>query len=140
MSHQARWFWQKAEECARLAREASEPDRRDHYESHAEQWRLIAEQIEAGGRVGFGTHAQWWSPWTEDAYSSAPGALPVDRLRRCARLHARPATLPRLGTASTLGQNVVGQIRDLQIKSGARVGTLADATPCEARRGDSEAV
>lgn len=52
MSH-ARWFWQKADECARLARNASEPDRRDHYESHAEQWRLIAEQIDAGERRGF---------------------------------------------------------------------------------------
>jgi hypothetical protein len=55
---QAAWFRQKADECARQAKNASEPDRRDRYESQAEEWRLIAEQIEAGERKGFGSDPQ----------------------------------------------------------------------------------
>jgi hypothetical protein len=52
---QATWFRQKADECARQAKNASEPGRRDHYESQAEGWRLIAERIEAGERIAFGS-------------------------------------------------------------------------------------
>jgi hypothetical protein len=59
---QAAWFRQKADECARLAKNASELDRRDRYESQAEQWRLIAEQVEAGERIGFGSDTQQQSP------------------------------------------------------------------------------
>jgi len=38
---QAAWFWQKADECARQAKNASEPDRRGDYETQAEQWRQM---------------------------------------------------------------------------------------------------
>jgi hypothetical protein len=42
----AAWYWRKAEECSRLARETSDPRRRAEYELEASRWRTIAEQIE----------------------------------------------------------------------------------------------
>jgi hypothetical protein len=47
---QATWFWQKADECARMAKDASEADRRGNYETQAQHWRQIAERIEANER------------------------------------------------------------------------------------------
>jgi hypothetical protein len=47
---QATWFWQKADECARMAKGASEPDGRGNYETQAQHWQQIAERIEANER------------------------------------------------------------------------------------------
>jgi len=52
---QAGWFWQKADECARQAENASEPDRRDDYETQAKHWRQMAERIKANERNRFGS-------------------------------------------------------------------------------------
>jgi hypothetical protein len=54
----AAWFWQKADECARQAQNASEPDRRSDYETQAEQWRQMAELIEVHERHRFGSNPQ----------------------------------------------------------------------------------
>jgi hypothetical protein len=52
---QAAWFWQKADECARQAENATEPDRRGDYETQAQQWRQMAERIETSERNRFGS-------------------------------------------------------------------------------------
>jgi len=52
---QATWFWQKADECARLAKSASEPHRRDNFAARAKEWRDIAERIEKNERAKFGS-------------------------------------------------------------------------------------
>jgi hypothetical protein len=41
------WYRQKADECARLAKDASEPHRRQAHETQEKLWLRIAEQIEA---------------------------------------------------------------------------------------------
>src|ERR1700674_1251710 len=52
---QAAWFWQKADECARMAKNASEPLRRGNFETRAKEWRDIAERIERSERARFGS-------------------------------------------------------------------------------------
>jgi hypothetical protein len=49
----AEWYLRKAGECARLAREASDPRRRSEYETEELLWRKIAAQIEANERNRF---------------------------------------------------------------------------------------
>jgi hypothetical protein len=41
------WYRQKADECARLAKDASEPHRRQAHETQERLWLRIADQIEA---------------------------------------------------------------------------------------------
>jgi hypothetical protein len=48
---QAAWFWRKADECARQAKNASEPGRRGDYETQAEHWRQMAARIEKNERA-----------------------------------------------------------------------------------------
>jgi hypothetical protein len=45
--HDSLWYRQKADECARLAKDASEPHRRRAQETQEKLWLRIAEQIEA---------------------------------------------------------------------------------------------
>jgi hypothetical protein len=49
----AEWYLRKAGECARLAREASDPRRRSEHVSEELSWRKIAERIEANERNRF---------------------------------------------------------------------------------------
>jgi hypothetical protein len=51
----ATWFWPKADECGRMAKDASKADRRDHYETQAKVWRQLAEQVEANDKNVFGS-------------------------------------------------------------------------------------
>ena len=51
----ATWFWRKADECGRKAKDASKADRRDHYEAQAKVWRQLAEQVEANDKNVFGS-------------------------------------------------------------------------------------
>jgi hypothetical protein len=50
----ATWFWRKADECGRMAKDASKADR-DHYEAQAKVWRQLAEQVEANDKNVFGS-------------------------------------------------------------------------------------
>jgi hypothetical protein len=43
----AEWYLRKAAQCARLARQATDPRRRADYKTEEWRWRQIAEQIEA---------------------------------------------------------------------------------------------
>jgi hypothetical protein len=52
---QAAWFWQRADECARLAKNAREPHRRGNFETRAKEWRDIAELIEKNERARLGS-------------------------------------------------------------------------------------
>jgi hypothetical protein len=52
---QATWFWQKAEQCTRMAENASEPDTRGDYETQARHWRQMAAQIETKERNRLGS-------------------------------------------------------------------------------------
>jgi hypothetical protein len=45
--HDSLWYRQKADECARLAKDASEPHRRRAHETQERLWLRIADQIEA---------------------------------------------------------------------------------------------
>jgi hypothetical protein len=45
--HDSLWYRQKADECARLAKDASEPHRRRAHETQEKLWIRIADQIEA---------------------------------------------------------------------------------------------
>jgi hypothetical protein len=45
--HDSLWYRQKADECARLAKDASEPHRRRAHETQEKLWLRIADQIEA---------------------------------------------------------------------------------------------
>jgi hypothetical protein len=45
--HDSLWYRQKADECARLAKEASEPHRRRAHETQERLWLRIADQIRA---------------------------------------------------------------------------------------------
>jgi hypothetical protein len=45
--HDSLWYRRKADECARLAKEASEPHRRRAHETQEKLWLQIADQIEA---------------------------------------------------------------------------------------------
>jgi hypothetical protein len=47
------WYRDKADQCARLAKNASELDRRYNYEAEEKAWRLIADQIDANERNQF---------------------------------------------------------------------------------------
>jgi hypothetical protein len=42
----AAWYYQKADQCARLAHEAGEPRKRSDFEIERKLWLQIAEQIE----------------------------------------------------------------------------------------------
>lgn len=48
------WYRNKADQCARLAQDATEPDRQN-YEAEAKAWRQIADQIEANERNRLGS-------------------------------------------------------------------------------------
>jgi hypothetical protein len=48
------WYRHKADQCARLAQDASEPDRRTRYEEEAKVWRRMVDQIEANESIRFG--------------------------------------------------------------------------------------
>jgi hypothetical protein len=41
------WYRYKAVQCARLAQDASDPDRARRYEEEEKTWRQLADQIEA---------------------------------------------------------------------------------------------
>jgi hypothetical protein len=45
--HASLWYRRKADECARLAKDASEPHRRRALETQEKLWLQIADQIEA---------------------------------------------------------------------------------------------
>jgi hypothetical protein len=49
------WYRYKADQCARLAQGASEPDRRARYEEEEKTWRQLVDQIEANERNRFGS-------------------------------------------------------------------------------------
>jgi hypothetical protein len=51
----ATWFWHKADECGRKAKDATNADRRDRYETQAKVWRQLAEQVEANDKNVFGS-------------------------------------------------------------------------------------
>jgi hypothetical protein len=51
----ATWFWRKADECGRMAKDASKADRRDHHEAQAKVWRELAERVEANDKNVFGS-------------------------------------------------------------------------------------
>ena len=51
----ATWFWRKADECGRKAKDVSKADRQDHYEAQAKVWRQLAEQVEANDKNVFGS-------------------------------------------------------------------------------------
>jgi hypothetical protein len=51
MSEVARYL-RKAAECARLARQTTDPRRRCKYKTEEWRWRQIAEQIEANQQTG----------------------------------------------------------------------------------------
>jgi hypothetical protein len=52
---QASWYRRKAEECARMAVEATKAHRRAEHEHEEKLWLQIAEQIEENERNRFGS-------------------------------------------------------------------------------------
>ena len=50
----AAWYYHKADQCGRLAKDASEPSKRSDFKTERELWLEIAEQIEMDevGRFG----------------------------------------------------------------------------------------
>jgi hypothetical protein len=51
----ATWFWRKADECGRKARDAGKTGKRDHHETQAKVWRQLAELVEANEKSVFGS-------------------------------------------------------------------------------------
>jgi len=51
----AEWYFRKAADCARLARQATDPRRRAEYKTEEWRWRQIAEKIEANETNRFGS-------------------------------------------------------------------------------------
>jgi hypothetical protein len=48
------WYRRKADECARMAKDASDPATREHYEHDERLWRQIADHIVKTERDQFG--------------------------------------------------------------------------------------
>ena len=52
----AGWYLNKAHECARMAKDAADPQRRSNYEEEQKLWLQIAERIEENERNQFGSN------------------------------------------------------------------------------------
>jgi hypothetical protein len=63
----AAWYHQKAEQCARLAKDASEPRQRSDFETERKLWLQIAEKIERDetALIGLSPSAAPPTMWTE---------------------------------------------------------------------------
>ena len=51
----AAWYYHKADQCTRLAKDAIEPSKRSEFKAERKLWLQIAKQIEMDEEVDFGS-------------------------------------------------------------------------------------